>query len=222
MLYYFLRILYVSLQINCRRAASAAFQENVGRQGTFPHGIEILVAADFYTVSVRKNAYLNVSTYIAQFSEYTKPLIEHLITRKIDHWDCSIRELTAKALYNLTPLAADFMIETVLPELFAKCKTIDLNARHGAVLAIGEIFKALAAENKTNSIGDELFAECKNLIGFFQERLYFRGLGGELMRQACSSFIQNCSVAKVPFHNNWDVIGKTNLCTKAAFYVTQF
>lgn len=74
----------------------------MGRQGTFPHGIEILTAADFYAVSVRNNAYLNISVFIAQFEEYTLPLIEHLIQRKVDHWDTSIRELTAKALYNLT------------------------------------------------------------------------------------------------------------------------
>lgn len=74
-------------------------------------------------------------------------------------------------------------------------------------MAIGEIFKALSIQNKKGNIGNELFEECKNLIPHFQERLYFRGLGGELMRQACSSFIQNCSLAQLPFHNT-DVIGK--------------
>jgi hypothetical protein len=62
-------------EINCRRAASAAFQESVGRLGTFPHGIDILTTADFYSVGLRTNSYLNISNYIAQFKEYTKPLI---------------------------------------------------------------------------------------------------------------------------------------------------
>ena len=38
----------------------AAFQENVGRQGTFPHGIEILTSVDYFTVGSRTNAYLNL------------------------------------------------------------------------------------------------------------------------------------------------------------------
>ena len=32
-----------------RRAASAAFQENVGRQGSFPHGIDIVTRADYFS-----------------------------------------------------------------------------------------------------------------------------------------------------------------------------
>ena len=42
-------------EVNCRRAASAAFQENVGRQGTFPHGIEVIQLAGMWE-------YLNRST----------------------------------------------------------------------------------------------------------------------------------------------------------------
>jgi len=40
-------------EVNCRRAAAAAFQECVGRLGTFPYGIDILMAADYFTVSLR-------------------------------------------------------------------------------------------------------------------------------------------------------------------------
>lgn len=47
-------------EITCRRAASASFQENVGRQGTFPHGIEILTATDYYAVGSRQNSFLNL------------------------------------------------------------------------------------------------------------------------------------------------------------------
>ncbi|PSN56928.1 Tubulin-specific chaperone D [Blattella germanica] len=195
-------------EINCRRAASAAFQENVGRQGTFPHGIDILTTADYFAVGVRSNAFLNISVYIAQFEEYTVPLINHLIERKLGHWDTVIRELTSKALHNLTPKAPTYMAETVLHTLLEKTSSIDLNTRHGAVMAIAEILHALAivgSENKLNIqdiVGIEVTEQVKNLVPNFRQRQQFRGLGGELMKQACSILIEKCSLAVMPFHNS--------------------
>ncbi len=52
-------------EVNIRRAASATFQEAVGRQGNFPHGIEILTEADYFTLSNRVNAFINVSCFVA-------------------------------------------------------------------------------------------------------------------------------------------------------------
>lgn len=78
-------------KVNCRRAASSAFQEHVGRQGTFPHGIGILTTCDYFAVGLRKNAYLNLSLSVAQYDEYRSALIDHLVQHKIMHWDPTIR-----------------------------------------------------------------------------------------------------------------------------------
>ena len=83
-------------EVNCRRAASAAFQENVGRQGTFPHGIDILTVADYHAVGSRSNSYLDISVFIAGYKEYSRALIEHLVEKKVGHWDTSERELSAR------------------------------------------------------------------------------------------------------------------------------
>ena len=63
-----------------RLAASAAFQENVGRQGheNFPHGIEILTAADYFSLGNRSRAYLEISVFVAKFARYKPVLIDHL------------------------------------------------------------------------------------------------------------------------------------------------
>ncbi|KAI8125318.1 Tubulin-specific chaperone D [Lucilia cuprina] len=167
-------------EINCRRAASAAFQESVGRLGM--------------------NSYLNISDFIAQFEEYRKPLIDHLVERKVNHWDPAIRELAAKALHKLTRRAPEYVSTIVLDQLFAKTDSIDINTRHGSVLAIGEIILALSQvkeETKENWISNQTISNTNELVLKFIQRDQFRGMSGEMMKQCCTDFIRNCSLAKV-------------------------
>uniref|UniRef100_A0A4W3JVP7 Tubulin-specific chaperone D n=1 Tax=Callorhinchus milii TaxID=7868 RepID=A0A4W3JVP7_CALMI len=76
--------------VNCRRAAS----------GTFPHGIDILTAADYFAVGNRTHCYLKIS---AQFGVFLP----------------------------------------ALPQLLVLATGMDLNTRHGAILACAEIIFAL-------------------------------------------------------------------------------
>lgn len=92
----------------------------------------------------------------------------------------------------------------MLPTLFLKTGSIDLNCRHGAVMAIGQIVHALSILNY--KLSSALLDDIKNLILKYTKQMYFRGLGGELMKQACSDFIEKCSLSKLPFHND-PVIG---------------
>lgn len=85
-------------EVNCRRAASAAFQENVGRQGgtNFPNGIDILTRADFFTLGSRPRAYLTVAPFVAAFPAYFGPMTRHVAEVKLRHWERSTRELAGK------------------------------------------------------------------------------------------------------------------------------
>uniref|UniRef100_A0A3Q3N6N9 Tubulin-specific chaperone D n=1 Tax=Mastacembelus armatus TaxID=205130 RepID=A0A3Q3N6N9_9TELE len=200
--------------VNCRRAASAAFQENVGRQGTFPHGIDILTAADYYAVGNLSNCYLNISVYIASFPEYTKAMIDHLISMKINHWHSVIRELATKALHNLTPQAPDYMATTVLSQLLPMAVGIDLHGRHGAILACAEITHALYKLGlQTNrTVVDMISSECVDALKNIHQMvirfcLLCRGFGGELMRPAMCGLIEKLSLSKMPFKNEPVIAG---------------
>ncbi|XP_071968767.1 tubulin-specific chaperone D isoform X2 [Engystomops pustulosus] len=189
--------------VNCRRAASAAFQENVGRQGTFPHGIDILTTADYFAVGNRANCFLNISVFVAGFPEYTRYMIDHLVEMKINHWDSVIRELSTKALHNLTPVASDYMTRSVLPRLLPLSTGTDLHTRHGAILACAEITHALykLALQNHRSVADYLDSDA--ILGLIsihqklQERQLYRGLGGELMRPAVCCLIEKLSLSKI-------------------------
>ncbi|XP_039679807.1 tubulin-specific chaperone D isoform X2 [Perca fluviatilis] len=203
--------------VNCRRAASAAFQENVGRQGTFPHGIDIVTAADYYAVGNINNCYLNISVYIASFPEYTEAMIDHLIAMKINHWDSVIRELSTKALHNLTPKAPNYMATTVLPQMLPMAVGIDLHGRHGAIMACAEITHALYKLGlQTNrTVVDIISSECvdalKNIHQKLSDRKQYRGFGGELMRPAMCGLIEKLSLSKMPFKNETVITGWQSL-----------
>lgn len=190
-------------EVNCRRAASAAFQENVGRQGQFPHGIDILTKADYFAVGQRPNCYLNLSVFIASYAEYTKPLLTHLLDYKLNHWDDDIRELTSKALFNLTSICPDYMSETILSLMIKQCLHFDLNTRHGSLLSLSQIIHALCVysnENNKDKFGffsNDLLNDLKQIIPKLQEAKYLKGLGGEILRPACCLFIQKISISKL-------------------------
>ena len=138
-------------EINCRRAASAAFQEHVGRQGSFPHGIEILTEADYFTLGNRNHAYLHVSCFIAQFSEYLNFMINHLIDHKLKHWDIVIRQLAGCALSVLVPFAPDYFIKNVVSGLLNNAYNSNLVVRHGTILGTAETILGLAGKSGENN-----------------------------------------------------------------------
>ncbi|XP_012933569.1 tubulin-specific chaperone D isoform X2 [Heterocephalus glaber] len=191
--------------VNCRRAASAAFQENVGRQGTFPHGIDIVTTADYFAVGNTANCFLSISVSIAGFPEYTQPMIDHLIAKKVSHWDGTIRELSAKALHKLAPQAPEYFATHVLPALLLMVPSPDLHTRHGAILACAEVTYALyklAAQRGrpvTDYLDEKAVQGLKQIHQQLSGRHLYRGLGGQLMRQAVCVLIENLSLSRMPF-----------------------
>jgi hypothetical protein len=138
-------------EVNCRRAASAAFQEHVGRQGSFPHGIEILTEADYFTLGNRNHAYLQVSCFVAQYPEYQQPLITHLLEVKLKHSDPVIRQLAACGISVLVPFCPDFIINEVILKLITRSLDSQQATRHGAILGLGEVLIGLAGKSALNN-----------------------------------------------------------------------
>ncbi|XP_063473164.1 tubulin-specific chaperone D isoform X3 [Symphalangus syndactylus] len=172
--------------INCRRAASAAFQENVGRQGTFPHGIDILTTADYFAVGNRSNCFLVIRV---------------------------IRELAAKALHNLAQQAPEFSATQVFPRLLSMTLSPDLHTRHGSILACAEVayalYKLAAQENRpvTDHLDEQALQGLKQIHQQLYDRQLYRGLGGQLMRQAVCVLIEKLSLSKMPFKGDTIIDG---------------
>ena len=174
-------------EVNCRRSASSAFQEAVGRQGAtnFPHGIEILTAADYFTLGNRANAYLTVAIQIASYDELRTPIIQHLCESKLYHWDINIRTLSSKALHKLTPLDPKYMCDVAIPILLENClDEQDLFTRHGAVLGVAEIVLSLSANDCLMYLPNNIEELLTDLVPTIERKRLYRGRGGEVMRSA--------------------------------------
>jgi hypothetical protein len=141
---------------SCRRAAAAAFQENVGRQGNFPRGIEIITEADYFSLGVKQNAYLLVSIFVANYKEYYKYFVDHLAKVKLFHCDVEMRKLAAATLSLLASMDPEFMIQEVLPSLVSQTTNANFYTRHGAILGVGEVLIGLAGKSHEHNLKDSM------------------------------------------------------------------
>lgn len=184
-------------EINCRRAASAAFQENVGRQGleSFPNGIEILTIADYYSIGNRQNSFMNIAPEIAKYSHYTSSIIDHLYQKVIYHFDIEMRVLASKSLFNLALASPQYFIDKVLPELFNYSLKRDPIIKHGSILAISEIMLSLFTKN--HALNEPTLTYIKKFIEKIEENKGYNGSNGILVREATCRFIEAMSLSKI-------------------------
>ncbi|KAK1394025.1 Tubulin-folding cofactor D [Heracleum sosnowskyi] len=182
-------------EVNCRRAAAAAFQENVGRQGSYPHGIDIVNTADYFALSSRVNAYLHVAASIAQCDGYLYPFMEDLLYNKICHWDKGLRELASSALSVLVKYDPDYSANFILEKVIPCTLSSDLCMRHGATLAAGEL--VLALHKCSYILSTDKQKSIAGLVPAIEKARLYRGKGGEIMRSAVSRFIECISLSNI-------------------------
>uniref|UniRef100_A0A0N4WGC6 Tubulin-specific chaperone D n=1 Tax=Haemonchus placei TaxID=6290 RepID=A0A0N4WGC6_HAEPC len=134
-------------EVNLRRAASAAFQENVGRQANFPDGIALLTTVDYYTVGNRWRCYTKACLEVVRYPKYADAIVDHLVDNKVTHWDELIREQAAMALGLLAPLHSEY-VSNKLGSLLNGCVDISILIfpivhRHGYLLALSHCIRGL-------------------------------------------------------------------------------
>lgn len=131
-------VMTLDREVTIRRAASAAFQEWVGRTSLVPHGIEVLREADFSAVGIRRNAYVVCAPRIATFTFFCGPIHSHLINTCLKHWDVSVRTLGAKAAAQITAAHEALLPGAIAAHRAATC-SFDSAAVHGALCALAEL-----------------------------------------------------------------------------------
>ncbi|CCI43796.1 unnamed protein product [Albugo candida] len=188
-------------EVNCRRAASAAFQECIGRQGhaNFPKGIDILTRADYFAVSNIRHAYCSVGYFIAESPAYRYAFLDHLANYKLSHWDVKIRKLSAIAMGRITALDPAFALHHLIPNLCQRSISPkeEVITRHGSILAISEMVYCLT--QIPSFIDGELQKTLKQVVIHVEERRLFRDRGGEFIRAALCNLIRAMATAHFSF-----------------------
>ncbi|GBE58563.1 beta-tubulin cofactor D [Babesia ovata] len=186
------------ISINCRRAACAALQELVGRVGNVAHGLDLIVLADYYTVSNRRNAFVNVSFAISKLGFYTISMIDNLMKTKLHHPDITTRRYAATALGRISLALIDSpnsqlatrnglpvyleIVEHCLSNVFSTT----LGVMHGSLCALTEVLSGLL--NHGVLISDQ-FSSIKQIPVLFERKRLFRLKGGVLIRQSMCRLI---------------------------------
>lgn len=108
--------------------------------------------------------------------------------------------MSAKALHRLTKRSPQYVAQEIIPTLFGLTDSIDINTRHGSIIALGEVtaaLKELERDQGSSFLTPDALEKLNGLVLKFFDRDQFRGMSGEIMKQGCADFIQNCSKARI-------------------------
>jgi hypothetical protein len=125
--------------ISIRRAASAAYQECVGRLNLFENGIDIIRKTDFYSVGIRRNAFLVCAPQVAEHTSYRDSILDCLLNSVIVHWDPSMRELGAQSLAKILEADMQQIAPPIIRQLTVQCKSADAAILHGTLSSLAEL-----------------------------------------------------------------------------------
>ena len=149
-------------EVNCRRAASAAFQECVGRQGSFPHGIEILTEADYFTLGNKIYCYLNIAPFISQYEEYFEEIMDFLVTNRLLHTNAVVRQLAAESINLICCFNPVLCADKYIPILLKNSCSPMIDVRQGSIVGLGYLLTGLKGkwdfERRSFVIRKKLFA----------------------------------------------------------------
>lgn len=174
-------------EVSVRRAASAAYQELVGRVSSVPHGLEVLVLMDVINVGGRRSAFLEAAPAIARFGFYKRALLEHMQKATLKHADVQMRQLAA---LSLATILANFEpdMQTAAERAVASLPSLKQAAPvHGQLLLLSE----LAQRTASISLRDAMFRSLADVPQSFAS-----GASIALLLPTIASVICNCVVAR--------------------------
>lgn len=174
-------------EINVRRAASAAFQECVGRLGNFEHGIDLVTTVDFFALASLQNTYTIVAPKVAQYATYRAGILQELVSTKLVHWDRTLRQAAATSLGLVTlHEPADTIVRDVVPELLRRVEDPAVATRHGAILALAALIDCLPSSTWDSNTTKQFLEVLTRL----DSARLFRSRGGEFVRHACCAMLR--------------------------------
>lgn len=180
-------------EVHIRLAASAAFQENVGRMGLFPHGIDLLKWTDIYGVGLRRNAFLVAAPQVSQYVIYRQSLLDHLLGITLKHWDPAMRSSGSQSLREICKYDMPSLAPNVIARLQDSLVFVDNSEIHGAIFGLKEMAEGShAVEDPSVSLKRRV--EIFQLLDKLSETT-IKGYGNDILLQA-ACLLMSSSITK--------------------------
>ncbi|KAJ1752001.1 hypothetical protein LPJ79_001628 [Coemansia sp. RSA 1821] len=127
-----------------------------------------------------------------RFEVYRHPLLHHLCTVTIYHWDLKTRDLAIRALRELAPVSPRYVLTLLLPEIVSNVSSPFLAVRHGAIAATGAIAESIAAEIKADANATKMVLDVADNV----PQRYIEDFGAGLTLTALAFYMGCLSRAK--------------------------